>query len=405
MDPGNSCASTTRCLVVGAGFTGSVIARELAEAGFPCDVVDAANYVGGHCATTRDRETNILYHVHGPHTFHSDDVGTWEYLHRFAKFYPYRHEKFAIVGNEIYEIPINLTTIRQFFGRNFSSEEAKAFIVAQSQQPASPPGNFEEAGLATVGRSLYEAFYKGYTQKQWGRDPKTLPADVFGRVPIRFTEDRNYFHHMRQGQPLEGYSALIERVVDHPLITLRLGRHFGPDEDRTTYRHTFWTGAIDHFFKFSAGRLSYRTLKFEQVRKAGTHQRCAVINYCDQDVPFTRVTEHKHFSPWETHLSTIVSFEYPGECGKHDAPYYPVRSPADLELLRAYEDMARQRGDVSFAGRLGCYRYMDMDRAVIEALNAAEISISALRQGLPPPAFFDGYPHALNPGTTLVRAL
>jgi len=207
-----------RFLVVGAGISGAVIARELADAGCPCEVVDARSHVAGHCHTERDAETGVLMHIHGPHTFHASDDSAWVYVTRFSDVRPYQHEKFAVARGIEYEFPINLNTLRRFFGRDFSSQEARAFVAKQAVKLGRPPRNFEEAGITTVGRELYNAFYRGYTTKQWGRDPTALPASLFGRVPIHFDAGRNYFHHTRQGPPRRIYRTRGEHAktpADH----------------------------------------------------------------------------------------------------------------------------------------------------------------------------------------------
>jgi UDP-galactopyranose mutase len=251
-----------------------------------------------------------------------------------------------------------------------------------------PPANFEEAGLGRIGRRLYEAFYRGYTLKQWGIDPRRLPAHVFGRLPIRFSFASNYFHHSRQGQPVGGYTALVEKILAHENIAVTLGRPFAGGDDTSGYRHVFYSGPLDRFFGWKAGRLSYRTLRFEDLRDTGDFQGCAVLNYCDEAVPYTRVTEHKHFSGWEAPEGTVVSYEYASDCGPGDTPYYPLRLTGDRSGLDAYIAMAKATPGVSFIGRLGTYRYIDMDVAIREAFTTAEATLAAIADGAPLPAFF-----------------
>ncbi len=386
--------SVPRFLVVGAGLSGAVLARSLAEAGCYCDVFEERPYVAGHCHTARDDRTGVMVHRHGPHTLHTDDADIWSFVERFAEIYPYRHRKRALTGGELYVSPINLQTLNQFFHKALGPEEAKALVAEEAAPHAArlsaPPANFEEAGLARIGRRLYEAFYRGYTIKQWGTPPEDLPASVFGRVPVRFDYDDNYFHHSRQGQPVGGYSQLIGRMLEHPNIEVTVERPWSQEDDASAYRHVFYSGPLDRYFNWRHGRLSYRTLRFEDARFVGDHQGCAVINCCDDSVPYTRITEHKYFSPWEKTDETVVTYEYSADCGPADAPYYPLRLKGDRARLDAYVATARATKGVSFIGRLGTYRYIDMDVAIREAMQAAAATLAAVRSARPVPAFFVG---------------
>lgn len=379
-------------LIVGAGLSGAVLARVLAEGGVRVRVFEERAYVGGHCHTERDRLTGVLVHSHGPHTLHTDDEGIWGFIERFATIYPYRHVKVARVGDELLPLPINLQTLNQFFRRALTPAVARSLIAeeaASSGYDASkPPENFEEAALSTIGRRLYEAFYRGYTIKQWGLEPRELPAYVFGRLPIRFNYDQNYFHHSRQGQPIGGFTPMIEKILDHPDIALHLCRPFDSDTDASAFDHVFYSGPIDRFFGWRHGRLAYRTLRFEMERLTGDAQGCSVINYCDESVPYTRITEHKHFSPWETPEGTLLSYEYSSDCGPDDVPYYPIRLAKDRAMLENYVAAARGSPGVTFIGRLGTYRYVDMDVAVREAIAAGAETLERLKVNREIPAFF-----------------
>ncbi|MGA2495852.1 MAG: UDP-galactopyranose mutase [Roseiarcus sp.] len=378
-------------LVVGAGLTGAVLARSLAEAGCRCEVWEESAQVGGHCATVRDAKTGILVHKHGPHTLHTDDETIWAFVERFATIHPYRHLKRARVGGELFPSPINLQTINQFFRTALGPKEAAALIAAEAAphtKTSAPPANFEEAGLSRVGKRLYDAFYRGYTIKQWGIEPRELPASVFGRVPVRFDFSENYFHHTRQGQPVGGYSQLTAKILEHHNIHLRLNASFNLSDVANERRHIFYTGPLDRYFDFRFGRLPYRTLRFEHERGVGFKQGCAVINYCDESVSYTRVTEHKYFSGWERNEATLVTHEHSYDCGPNDPPYYPLRVTGDRKRLDEYVAAARRERCVSFLGRLGTYRYIDMDVAIREALSAATTTLSALKSGISPPPFF-----------------
>jgi UDP-galactopyranose mutase len=388
----NSPGDAPRFLIVGAGISGAVLARVLAEAGGRCDVFEERTHVAGHCHTERDRETGVLVHRHGPHTLHSDSERVWEFLERFTAIHPYRHTKWACVGGELYPFPISLRTLSQFYGRPLGPDEARGLVAADAREAwpddSRAPSDFEEAALSRIGRPLYEAFYRGYTIKQWGRDPRQLPASTFSRLPVRFDEDDNYFHHDRQGQPVGGFTAMVERMLDHENIAVHQGRSFSSRTAVAGYHHVFYSGAIDRYFDWKHGRLAYRTLRFDEERGRGTLQERAVINYCDAEVPFTRVTEHKHFSEWENPELTVRSFEYSSDCQPGDTPYYPLRLASDRNCLDAYIATAKATSGVSFIGRLGTYRYIDMDVAISEAMDVAAAAMLAWRQEQAIPTFF-----------------
>lgn len=370
-----------RVLVVGAGFSGSVLARRLAESGLRVRIVEARDHIAGNCHTERDSDTGIMIHRYGPHILHTDDADIWAYLSRFAEMVPYTHRVMATAGGQVFTLPVNLHTINQFFGKTFSPDEARDFISGQVVQPSPrDPENFETAARASMGPALYEAFFRGYTQKQWGRPVHDIPASVLARLPLRFTYETGYFNHRFQGIPRDGYSDLVGNILDHPGIELSLGTPYTPDM-RTGYDHLFWTGTLDGFFDHRLGRLAYRTLDFEEIRAVGDYQGCAVMNYCDAQVRHTRITEHKHFAPWETHEDTVCFREFSREATENDTPFYPVRLAEDHAILARYQHLARATECVTFLGRLGTYRYLDMDQAVSEALKAADTFLDRARAG------------------------
>lgn len=383
-------------LIVGAGLTGGVIARLLADAGHACEVLDEASHVAGACHTERDVRTGIMMHRFGPHTLHTDRHDIWAFLERFSPIEAYAHRKQAWARGQLYPFPINLETLNRFFSHALDATETLAFLRERAAAHANPsPRTFEEAALAAVGPELYEAFYAGYTRKQWGREPRDLPAFIFGRLPIHLSHDRNVFHHTRQGQPQGGYTQMVERMLDHPRIVVRLGTPFDGRHDRERYRHLFYSGPIDRYFGWSLGRLPYRTLVFEHEHRCGTFQECGTVNYCDLEVPQTRVIEHKHFWPHERHHDTVITYEFSRECGGGDRPYYPIRLAAGNAMFREYAALAAAEGGVSFVGRLGTYRYLDMDKAIGEAMAAATVTLRALADERAIPPFFvslDGHP-------------
>ena len=379
---------TTRVAIAGAGITGAVLARQLAEAGYAVDVFEERRHVAGNCHTARDPDTGVMVHVYGPHIFHTDSERVWAYVNAHGQFEPYVNRVKAQAGGRVFTLPINLLTINQFFGQTLSPRGAAEFVGSLSERTMGEPRNFEEQALKLVGRELYEAFFEGYTLKQWGLHPRELPASILRRLPVRFNYDDNYFAHRFQGMPRRGYTDLVERILAHPSIAVSLGTRLAPSAARE-YRHLFWSGPLDAFFDYSLGRLPYRTLEFEPVRADGDFQGCAVMNYCERSVPYTRVAEHKHFSPWEQHDRTICFREYSRACGPGDTPFYPVRLAQQEHLLQRYAALACATRGVSFVGRLGTYRYLDMDVSLGEALSAAERFVDCDHAGAPVPPFFN----------------
>lgn len=373
--------------IVGAGFSGAIIGRELAEQGHNVVVFDKRSHVAGNCHTERDPETGVMVHEYGPHIFHTDDEEVWNYVSQFTEFMPYVNRVKAQAEGRVFSLPINLLTINQYFGKTMRPDEAAEFIKQQSDQSIDDPETFEEQALKFVGESLYNAFFKGYTTKQWGVSPTELPASILKRLPVRFNYDDNYFFHRFQGMPKDGYTVIVEAILDHPNIEVRLNTAF--DRNQTAdYSHVFYSGPIDQYFNYEHGRLAYRTLDFKAFKAEGDYQGCAVMNYCDESVPYTRITEHKHFSPWEKQENTICFEEHSRECESDDTPYYPVRLVDDKILLEKYIEAANRQNKVTFVGRLGTYRYLDMDVTIREALDAAQGVIEALNSDTQIPAFF-----------------
>lgn len=375
----------------GAGFSGAVIARRLADAGLEVAVFDPRPHVAGNCHTARCPETGVLVHVYGPHIFHTADAEVWAYVNGFARFRPYRHQVRATLGNAVYSMPVNLHTINQFFGRAMRPDEARAFVSARCTAGSGPARNFEQQALRTIGPELYEAFFRGYTQKQWGAEPATLPASVLRRLPLRFSYDDSYFDHPYQGLPEDGYTALVARILDHPRITVTLAQALSPSECGQ-FAHVFWSAPLDAWFGHDAGRLGYRTLDFVRFTAQGDWQGCAVMNHPDAAVAYTRITEHKHLAPWETHDGTVCYREYSRACGPQDIPFYPIRLTAEMALLADYESRARALSGVTFVGRLGTYRYIDMDVTIREALDTAQRFLDCRRAGRDMPALAPAKP-------------
>lgn len=372
--------------IAGAGFSGAVIARELAAQGYQVTVFDSRQHVAGNCHTARDAQTDVMVHVYGPHIFHTSNERVWNYVQQFDEFVPFVNRVKAIYNGRVYSLPINLLTINTFFGKTLNPAEAAEFMDAQGDKSITDPQTFEEQALRFVGRELYEAFFKGYTQKQWGLHPSELPASILKRLPVRFNYDDNYYASKYQGMPKHGYTHVVERMLEHPNISLRLNTPF-KREMVEQYDHVFYSGPIDAWFDFVEGRLGYRTLDFEVERHTGDYQGNAVINYCNQEVPWTRISEHKHFAPWESHEQTLIYKEHSRLCEAQDTPYYPIRLVKDKSQLARYVGLARAEAKTTFVGRLGTYRYLDMHVTIGEALDVAERYLSCLATGAPMPAF------------------
>lgn len=370
--------------IVGAGFSGAVIARELAQVGYEVEVFDVRPHPAGNCHTERDVETNVMAHVYGPHIFHTSNQKVWDYIRRFDEFMPFVNRVKAVTKGRVFSLPINLLTINQFFGKTFDPREAAAFMASIGDQSIVDPQTFEEQALRFVGRELYEAFFKGYTTKQWGLHPSELPASILKRLPVRFNYDDNYYSSKFQGMPKHGYTYIVEKILAHEHISVRLNTSFQRSMAKS-YSHVFYSGPVDAWFDYSEGRLGYRTLDFEVERHDGDYQGNAVINYCDESVPYTRISEHKHFSPWESHQKTLIFKEHSRLCEANDTPYYPIRLAKEKSQLERYIGRAQQETKTTFVGRLGTYRYLDMHVTIAEALDAAErfLALDAAGQSIP----------------------
>ncbi len=360
---------------VGAGFASAVLARELVENGsYRAVIIDERSHVAGNCHTSRDLETNIMLHQYGPHIFHTSREDVWNYVNKWGKFRAFTNRVKAITAKGIFSLPINLMTINQFFGTTLSPLEAKEFIASLGDKTIEQPKNFEEQALKFLGRELYENFFYGYTKKQWGVEPSQLPASILQRLPVRFNYDDNYYSSIYQGIPEKGYTDIVERILDHPKIKVHLNTVFNP-KDAKDYDHLFFSGPLDAFFNFKFGKLQYRSLRFERKEAAQDFQGNAVINYCDFNIPHTRITEHKHFTPWESHDRSVYFYEYSKLAEGKDIPYYPLRLAHDKSILATYVEQADKEKGVTFIGRLGTYRYLDMHVVIAESLDLAKLCL------------------------------
>ncbi len=366
-------------VVVGSGFFGLTIAERCAnELGLKVLVLERRHHLGGNAYSEPDPETGIEVHVYGAHLFHTSNEKVWEYVNRFTSFTDYQHRVFAKYQDQVYSFPMNLGLINQFFGRSFSPEEARTLIAEQASEiETSEAENLEEKAVSLIGRPLYEAFVKGYTAKQWQTDPKELSADIITRLPVRYTFNNRYFNDKYEGLPVDGYTAWLERMADHPNIEVRLNTDFFEVADE--YKGTVpivYTGPVDEYFGNSEGKLSWRTVDLEpEVLPTGDFQGTSVMNYNDQDVPFTRIHEFQHFHPerdWYPDDKTVIVREYSRFAEQDDEPYYPINTAADREKLLKYRELAKKEPMVIFGGRLGTYKYLDMHMAIGSALSMFE---------------------------------
>ncbi len=362
-------------VVVGSGFFGLTIARHAAaELGLKVSVIEKRTHIGGNAYSEFDSETGIEVHKYGSHLFHTSNERVWEYANRFTAFNSYKHLVWAKHHGDLYPMPINLDTINRFFRKNFDSEQARAFIQGQVRDDeVSTAGNLEERAIALVGKPLYEAFIKGYTEKQWQTDPKLLPADVINRLPMRFTNEHRYFNDKYEGLPLGGYTAWLENMADHPNIEVSLNQDFFDCKPELVGQVPIvYTGPIDRYFDYEFGELGWRTLDFEsEILGTGNYQNTSVVNYSDLDVPFTRIHEYRHLHPERKYQdeSTFISREYSRFASREDEPYYPVNTDADREKLIEYRTLMDSEKDVWFGGRLGSYQYLDMHMAIASAIS------------------------------------
>ncbi len=377
-----------RYLIIGSGFSGCVLANCLIK-NIDCqvDIRDERDHIGGNCHTSRDEETGIMVHRYGPHIFNTDKKEIWDYVNSFGEFRPYVHRVKALSKGKVYPLPVNLSTINQFFDKNFSPAEAKAFLETLGDSSITEAANFEEQALKFIGEDLYRAFFYGYTKKQWGCEPSELPASILKRIPVRFNYDDNYHNNLYTGIPVDGYTAIMQKMIEHPNIKISLNEKFSPNDDVSVYDHVFYTGPLDAYFNYNEGRLGYRTVTFEKHYATGDHQGLTQMNFCDEEIPYTRIAEHKHFTPWEHHEKTVYFKEFSKETGEEDLPYYPKRLAADKQILEQYRKQAQSLKGISFLGRLATYRYMDMHHVIGEAMQFADSFVSNLKNKTPLPVF------------------
>ena len=355
-------------LIVGAGLFGAVFAREMTDQGKKCLVIDKRSHVGGNLYT--EEIEGIRVHVYGAHIFHTSDERAWEYVNRFARFNRYTNAPVANYKGEIYNLSFNMNTFNKMWGV-VTPEEAQAKIEEQrAAYRVEEPQNLEEQAINLVGLDIYEKLIKGYTEKQWGRDCRFLPPFIIRRLPVRFVYDNNYFNDLYQGIPMGGYTKMIEAMLEGSDVRLGVDYLEHKEELNAQARCVVYTGTVDSYFGYCYGPLEYRNVRFEtEVLDTPNYQGNAVVNYTDAETPYTRVIEHKHFE-FGTQEKTVISREYSVEWSPEDEPYYPVNDAKNGALYERYRALAEQEKNVVFGGRLGEYRYYDMDKVILSALDA-----------------------------------
>lgn len=357
-------------LIVGAGPFGSVFARQATDRGKRCLVIEKRNHIGGnlYCQELE----GIRVHKYGPHIFHTNLEEVWEYVNRFVSFHRFTYTPLANCYGKLYSLPFNMYTFHQMWGVVTPDEAKKKLSEQTAPYQAIEPKNLEEQALKLIGPDLYKSLVKGYTQKQWGRACSQLPAFLIRRLPVRFRYDNNYFDHPHQGVPKGGYNRLIEKLLDG--VEVRLSADYFQNRAHwdNTAEKVVYTGPIDRFFEYRFGPLEYRSLRFEtQVLDTDNYQGCAGVNFTGLDVPYTRIIEHKHFE-FGSQPKTVITREYPADWRPGEEPYYPVNDPKNQELYQQYLNLAKAQKKVLFGGRLGEYRYYDMDQVLCSALRLAK---------------------------------
>jgi UDP-galactopyranose mutase len=363
-------------VVVGSGLFGLTVAERCAsDLGLRVLVMDRRSHVGGNAYSAPEPETGIEVHKYGAHLFHTSNERVWEYVNRFTAFTGYQHRVFTKYQGQVYAFPMNLALINQFFGRAHTPDEARELVAEQASEiDTKEAQNLEEKAISLIGRPLYEAFVRGYTAKQWQTDPKELSPDIITRLPVRYDFNNRYFNDRYEGLPVDGYTAWLERMVDSPRIEVRLDTDFFDVRDEYVGKSPIvYTGPVDSYFGNSEGQLSWRTVDLDvSVQPTGDFQGTSVMNYADEDVPYTRIHEFRHFHPerdWYPTDKTVIVHEYSRFAGPDDEPYYPINTPDDRAKLLKYRELANAEPDVLFGGRLGTYKYLDMHMAIGSALS------------------------------------
>ncbi len=364
-------------IIVGSGFFGATVAEKITdELNLKVAVLEKRSHIGGNSYSVIEEETQIEYHKYGSHIFHTNNKKVWDYCNRFTNFNNYRHKVLTVHKNKIYSMPINLSTINQFYEKNLNPKQAETFMKSIANEEKYED-NFESKAISLIGKDLYEAFIKGYTLKQWQMDPRELPSTIISRLPVRFNYNTEYFDDFYQGIPLDGYTAWIEKLLSKSKVFLNLD-YFQVKDIISKEKLIIYTGPIDKYFNYKFGELTWRTLDFElETHLTNDYQGLSVMNYADLDVNYTRIHEFKHLHPERTYAEnkTLIMKEYSRFANTKDEPYYPVNSKSDREKLNKYRELIKQEKNVLFGGRLGSYQYLDMHMAIASALNMYQSEI------------------------------
>ncbi len=357
-------------LIVGSGLYGAIVARELKNAGYKVLIIEKRNHIAGNVYT--EKRDNINVHVYGAHIFHTSDEKVWNYVNKYAKFNDFINSPLAYYKGEYYHMPFNMNTFHEIWGVN-TAEEAKAKIEEEkAKENIKEITNLEEQAISLVGRTIYERLVKGYTEKQWGRDCKDLPSFIIKRLPLRFEYNNNYFNDIYQGIPIGGYTKLVENIIGD--IEVKLNEDYLKNKDywNKQAKNIIYTGAIDEFYDYKFGELEYRSLKFEVERiEKEFYQKNCVINYTEREVPYTRIIEHKYFENDKSDVTWITK-EYPADYKKGMEKFYPMNDEKNNNLYKKYAELASNEKNIFFGGRLGKYKYYDMDDVIAEALKDFE---------------------------------
>lgn len=370
-------------VVVGSGFFGLTIAERAAEAGHRVLVIDRRKHIGGNAFSDFEPETGIEVHRYGSHLFHTSNQRVWDYVHRFTEFNGYRHHVFTNHQGRIYPMPVSLATMCDFFGEALNPAQARDLVQAQIQQESiSDPANLEDKAISLIGRPLYEAFIRGYTAKQWQTDPRELPPEIITRLPVRYTFNNRYFNDTWEGLPINGYAQWLSSMATHSKIKVHLETDFFDIRGQLpTDTLVVYTGPLDEYFGFAQGHLTWRTLDFEvEVHDVPDFQGTSVMNYADENVPFTRIHEFQHLHPERKNSSgkTVIMREFSRFANRTDEPYYPINTAEDRRRLQFYREAGEKEENVVFGGRLGTYQYLDMHMAIASALTTFDNQVKPL---------------------------
>ena len=361
-------------LIVGSGLFGAIFAYEANKKGKKCLVVEKRPHIGGNIYTENVDGINV--HKYGAHIFHTSNKKVWEYINQFAEFNRYTNSPVARYRDELYNMPFNMNTFNKLWGV-ITPDEAKAKIEEEKKEAGiTEPKNLEEQAISLVGKTIYEKLVKGYTEKQWGQRATELPSFIIKRLPVRFIYDNNYFNDDFQGIPIGGYTQIIERMLDGIEVRLNTDYLEHKDELENIANKIVYTGQIDKYYDYCFGELEYRSLRFETEEfDKDNYQGNAVVNYTEYEVPYTRIIEHKHFEKIKNHEKTIVTREYPDKWDKTKEPYYPINNDRNNQLYAKYKELSDKDNKVIFGGRLGQYKYFDMDKVIDEALKLVELEL------------------------------